>query len=27
VPPWEFRKEAKDQARAAKAATSYRFWM
>jgi endonuclease YncB( thermonuclease family) len=25
VPPWEFRKEAKDQARATKAATSYRF--
>jgi micrococcal nuclease len=25
VPPWEFRKEAKDQARAAKAASSYRF--
>ena len=27
VPPWEFRKEAKEEARAAKAATSYRFWM
>jgi endonuclease YncB( thermonuclease family) len=25
VPPWDFRKEAKDQARAAKAASSYRF--
>jgi micrococcal nuclease len=25
VPPWEFRKEAKEEARAAKAATSYRF--
>jgi micrococcal nuclease len=25
VPPWEFRKEAKEEARAAKAASSYRF--
>ena len=25
VPPWEFRKEAKEEARSAKAATSYRF--
>jgi endonuclease YncB( thermonuclease family) len=25
VPPWEFRKEAKEEARAAKAANSYRF--
>ena len=25
VPPWEFRKEAKEEARSAKAASSYRF--
>ena len=27
VPPWEFRKEAKEEARSAKAASSYRFWI